>query len=249
MKRAVLFLCGIFLLCLCSCQTEQAAEPAPEKRLPPDRELTTEEALDYATPLFSYDLVNEMVEDMDAAKSAYEGYYYLMNLVVVNNYPERDYLLGSAENPNYTVKSGIHYVVYLPKEERAGMEYGDIVQVVGKISFIGSSNVLKRRADIVEVTDAHLMTKSIEISGEIVMIKNNYGGETYCNLIDSSVLSSGLGEIAVFLPDGFDCAVGDVITATGKLHSSLGNAVYARAGTSEYGLWMETPKHIEIIAP
>ena len=246
MKKLLLLLCGV-MLCLCACQAKQAQEPAPEKRLPPDRELTMEEALDYATPLFSYDLVNEMVEDMDAAKSAYEGYYYLMNLVVVNNYPERDYLLGSAEQPQDSVRSGIQYVVYLPEEERAGLKFGDIVQLIGKISCIGSSNVLKRRADIVEVTDVHLVTKSIEISGEIVMIESNYNEERFCSLIDQNVLSKGLGEIAVFLPDGFDCKAGDTVTATGKVHGSYGQVVYARPAKSEYLLWMEVPERIEII--
>ena len=246
MKKLLLLLCGV-MLCLCACQAEQAQEPAPEKRLPPDRELTMEEALEYVTPLYSYELMNEIVEDMDAAKEAYEGYYYLMNLIVEINAPDRDYLLGSAENPNYTVKSGIHYVVYLPKEERAGMEYGDIVQVVGKIPFIGSSNVLKRRADIVEVTDAHLVTKSIEITGEIVMIESNYNEERFCSLIDQNVLSKGLGEIAVFLPDGFDCKAGDTFTATGKMHGGDGHVFFARPAKSEYLLWMEVPERIEII--
>lgn len=246
MKKLLLLLCGV-ILCLCACQAQEAAEPAPEKRLPPDRELTMEEALEYATPLYSYDLVNEMVEDMDAAKSAYEGYYYLMNLVVVNTYPERDYLLANAEQPQNTVRSGIQYVVYLSEEERAGLETGDVVQVVGKISFIGSSNVLKRRADIVEVTDAHLVTKSIEITGEIVMIKSNYNEERFCSLIDQNVLSKGLGEIAVFLPDGFDCKAGDTVTATGKVHGSYGHVGVARPAASEYLLWMEVPERIEII--
>ena len=244
MKKAVLLLCGLMLLCLCACQAQEAAEPAPEKRLPPDRELTMEEALDYATPLYSYEFVNEIVEDMDTAKKNCEGYYYLMNLFVANNDPDKDYLRAIAEDPKFTFRSGVEYVLYLPKDERAELETEDIIQVVGKISGLGVSDVLKRRATVVEVSDAHCVATSFEVTGEILAIRSYIDGRRYCSLIDSDVLSSALGEIAVFLPDGFDCVVGDTITATGTLHGSIIYSTLVYPGTSEYLLCMETPESI-----
>ena len=246
MKKLLLLLCGI-ILCLSACQSKQTQKSAPEKRIPPDRELTMEEALDYATPLYSYELMNEIVEDMDAAKKNCEGYYYLMNLFVATNDPDNDYLRAIAEDPKFTFRSGVQYVLYLPKDERAELETEDIIQVVGKISSLGVSDVLKRRATVVEVSDAHCVATSFEVTGEILAIRSYKDGRRYCSLIDSDVLSSELGEIAVFLPDGFDCVVGDTITATGTLHGSIIYATLVYPET-EYLLCMETPEHIEVTA-
>ena len=241
MKKAVLLLCGLMLLCLCACQ---AGEAAPEKRLPPDRELTMEEALEYATPLYSYEFVNEIVEDMDTAKKNCEGYYYLMNLFIATNDPDNDYLRALAEDPNVTTRSGVQYVVYLPEEERANLKTGDIIQVVGRISYIGVSDVLKRSATVVEVNDAHYIKNAFEISGEVLMVETHVDGRRYCKLVDPGLFSSELGEIAVFLPEEFDCAVGDTITATGKLSGCI-ELVFIARKLSEYWLCMEVPESIK----
>ena len=229
MKNLLLLLCGI-MLCLCACQAQEAAEPAPEKRLPPDRELTMEEALEYATPLATSALADEMTEDLELAKETYEGYYYLMNFVVEVNDMDKDYVWSRLHAPIPTLyNKNVDFLLYLPEEERKGIEYGDVVQVVGKISFIGVSRKLYRTANIMEFTDAHLVTKTFQVTGRVTRKYTNYKGENRLTLVDESDSVLPDSEINIHWQPGGDFAVGDTVTATGTLvdhirHDGIGGS-------------------------
>lgn len=229
MKKLLLLLCGV-MLCLCACQAQEAAEPAPEKRLPPDRELTMEEALDYATPLATSALADEMTEDLELAKETYEGYYYLMNFVVEVNDMDKDYVWSRLHAPIPTLyNKNVDFLLYLPEEERTGIEYGDVVQVVGKISFIGVSRKLYRTANIMEFTDAHLVTKTFQVTGKVTRKYTNYKGENRLTLVDESDSVLPDSEINIHWQPGGDFAVGDTVTATGTLvdhirHDGIGGS-------------------------
>ena len=239
MKKCILFLLGMVLLfSLCSC----GGKAAEKQTVQPEGKASAQEAIENGALLYSYDLTKEIVDDIDLAKETYEGRYYLINFIVDSTFNE-DYLRGMSECPLFTVKSSVYYAAHLPEEEREGIAPGDIVQVVGKLSAIEKHF---NGATFVEFTDAHCVSKILQLSGEVQMVAANYRGERFCSLIDDGVLSPKRGETAVFLPDDCELAAGDHITVTGKLHGGENHAFFANAAYADYFIWMEIPESIEI---
>ena len=210
MKKLCFLLC-VFLLAvfLCSCQAE---EKPLQKRLPPDRELTVEEALEYAVPLSGNALAEEIEDDLELAKETYQGYYCLMNMVV-HSVTEKEYLRGHFR-PGGKYPNSVYFAVYLPEEEREGIVPGDVVQVVGKISAIEKHF---NGAIFAEITDAHCLETSFSVSGVVQLVKHNSLGK-YCIIVDDSVLPEW-GQILIYLPESSDCTEGDAVSASGKLNT------------------------------
>ena len=250
MKRVWLLLCGLILFCLCACHAEQADKSAPEKRLPPDRELTMEEALEYATPLATSALADEMTEDLELAKETYEGYYYLMNFVVVGNDPDEDYVWSRLHAPIPTLyNKNVDFLLYLPEEERTGVEYGDVVQLVGKISFIGVSKKLNRTATMMELTDAHLVTKTFQVTGKVTKKYTNYKGENRLILVDESDSVFPDSEIGIHWQPGGDFAVGDTVTATGTLVDHIRHDSIGGSALHAWLFAMDETESVELVNP
>ena len=204
-----LFVALLFAVSLCSCQ---AKEKPLQKRLPPDRELTVEEALEYAVPLSGNALAEEIADDLELAKETYQGYYCLMNMVV-HSVTEKEYLRGHFQ-PGWKYPNSVYFDVYLPEEEREGIVPGDVVQVVGKISAIEKHF---NGAIFAEITDAHCLETSFSVSGVVQLVKRNSLGK-YCIIVDDSVLPEW-GQILIYLPESSDCTEGDTVSASGKLNT------------------------------
>ena len=241
MKKISYLLCALFLtLFFCACE----AKEIPQETVQPAGKQTAEEAIDSNALLYSLDLTKEIMSDPELAKETYEGNYYLINFIV-DTVSNKDYIRGMSEHPLYTVKRAVYYAAYLPEEEREGVAIGDVIQVVGKIS-----SIEKRfnGAIFVEITDAHCLRRTFQISGEVVMIMTNYDGEKLCNLLNDGILSPAHSEVSIYLPDDCDPAVGDQITVTGKLDGAfLGKVFFASADYSDYILLMEHPESIELV--
>lgn len=242
MKKTCSFLLGLVLLfSLCSC----GGKAAEKQTVQPEGKRTAEEAIESGALLYSLDLTKEIEDDLEAAKGTYEGRYYLINFIV-DSITNKDYLRGMSENPLFTVKSSVYYAAHLPEGEREGIALGDIVQVVGKLSAIEKHF---NGATFVELTDAHCVQKTFQLSGKVQMVAANGWGDRFCSLIDDGVLSPKRGETAVFLPDDCELAAGDHITVTGKLHGGENHAFFANAAYADYFIWMEIPESIEIEGP
>ena len=231
-----LFVALLFAVSLCSCQAE---EKPLQKRLPPDRELTVEEALEYAVPLSGNALAEEIADDLELAKETYQGYYCLMNMVV-HSVTEKEYLRGHFQ-PGWKYPNSVYFAAYVQEEEREGIVPGDIVQVVGKISAIEKHF---NGAIIVEITDAHCLETSFSVSGVVQLVKHDSLERKYCIIVDDSVLPEW-GQILIYLPESSDCTEGDTISASGKLNTSFvdGRQVLDMAAG---GLSMYNPESIEI---
>ena len=223
-------------LSFCSC----VAKEVPQETVQPAGKWTAEEAIETNTPLYSRNLSKEIVDDLEAAKETYEGRYYLINFIV-DSITNESYIRGMGECPSDTVKHSVYYTAFLPAEEREGIAPGDIIQVVGKLSAIEKHF---NGATFVEFTDAHCTAKTFQVSGEVLMINHNGADEVFCSLGDSGLLSPKGEEIAIFLPEGFNLAVGDTITCTGKVHGSIGMVFLSPSSSAEL-LWMEIPESLE----
>lgn len=215
MKKLCFLLCTLILtVVLCACRGKPTQNGVLQKRLPPDRELTVEEALEYAVPLSGNALAEEIEDDMELAKETYQGYYCLMNMVV-HSVTEKEYLRGHF-HPGWKYPNSVYFDVYLPEEEREGIVPGDVVQVVGKISAIEKQF---NGAIFVEITDAHCPETSFSVSGVVQLVKYDSLGK-YCIIVDDSVLPEW-GEIIIYLPESSDCTEGDTVSASGKLNTGF----------------------------
>ena len=245
MKKVLLLLYSLLLVfSLCSCEAEEAQQGTTQ----PEGKKTAEEAIEYATPLSCPDLRDEIADDLDTAKKTYEGYYYLMNLIV-DDIRQEDYIRATFNVRGYHSNKGVYFAAYLPEEEREGIALENVIQVVGKISAIEKQF---NGAVFVEITDAHCLGMSFPVSGEIQMVDHDSLGRKYCILVDGSILSDHR-EILVYLPEDSGYAVGDTISAVGKVtirpkdNASMSVLPPTITGGYTEALFMEEPDSIEII--
>ena len=235
----------LLIFSFCSCRAEER-----QGGIQPQGLGSAEEAIQYDTPLSGPNLRDEIAEDLDLAKETYEGGYYLINLIV-DSVSHQDYIRSTFNIRGYNSNKGVYFAAYVPEEEREGIVPGNVVQIVGKLYTIEKQF---NGAVFVEFTDAHCLGTSLSVSGEIKMIDHNSLGQKHCNLVDYSILPDH-GQIVVYLPEDSDYAVGDIISATGKLqtlsytkdmptHSVLPSTV--TGGYTDL-LYMKDPESIEIV--
>ena len=238
MKKLLSLLCALILvLSLCSCQAREAETGQPEGKN------TAEEAIESGALLSTVDLIDEVEADAEAANKTYAGKYYLMNLVVSSlSYP--DVVWAGFNFSLYPpLFSNVHFTMDLPEEEREGLAIRDVLQIVGKIT-----NIEKRLNGLVfvEVSDAHCVTKTFQVSGTVQGIGILYGTDLV--IADDSGNVFPKGEITVHAPGNGSYKEGDRITATGTLRAGerLGYMVVNESAWPFY-FYMENPKSVEIV--
>ena len=239
MKKFLFLLCGLsLLLSLCSCQGTETAKTAGQ----PQGKRTAEEAIESGALLSTVDLIDEVEADAESANKTYAGKYYLMNLVVSSlSYPDVVWAGFNFMQDDHLF-SNVHFTMDLPEEEREGLAISDVLQVVGKIT-----NIEKRLNGLVfvEVSDAHCVTKTFQVSGTVVGIGILYGTELVIAEDSGNVFPKS--EITVHDPESGSYQKGDRITATGTLRAGVrqGHMVVNESAWPFY-FYMENPESVVI---
>lgn len=237
MKRFLFLLCALLLvLSLCSCQgreTEQTTgQPAGKK--------TAEEAAEDGVLLSTVDLMDEAEADPEAANRTYAGKYYLMNLVVDSISDSHVVRAGFNFRGDFSPKA-VYFTADLPEEEREGLALGDVLQIVGKIS-----NIEKHYngATYVEVSDAHCVTKTFQVSGTVRAIEYFYDNNLV--ITDDSGHVFPNSEITVDSPGSGSYKEGDRITATGTLRGGVRQG-HTFVDAYAWPFYMENSESVEIV--
>ena len=243
MKKLCFLFCMLSLLfSLCSC----GGKAAEKQTVQPEGKRTAEEAIESGVLLSTVDLMDEVEKDAESANKTYAGKYYLMNLVVDRlNDPNTVRAGFNIRGSHLSFIKSVYFTVDLSGEERKDIAYGDVLQVAGKIS-----NIEKRfnGATFVEITDARIVTKTFQISGEVKKAVHSDNWGYYLVVSDDSGNVFPDSEIRVFLQEEGNYTEGDRITATGTL---IGGLREGTAGASAYA-WpfaMDDPERMEIEGP
>ena len=240
MKKLLFLLCALILVfSLCSCQGAETAKTGGQ----PQGKRTAEEAIESGALLSTVDLIDEVEADVEAANKTYAGKYYLMNLVVSSlSYPDVVWA-GFNFSLDPPLFSNVNFTMDLPEEERESLAIRDVLQVVGKIT-----NIEKRLNGLffVEVSDAHCVTKTFQVSGTVQGIGILYGTELVIAEDSGNVFPKG--EITVHAPGNGSYQKGDRITAAGTLRAGerQGHMIVNESAWPFY-FYMENPESVEIV--
>ena len=236
MKKIVSLLCSLILiLFLCACQGG-----SHQKSGQPQGKRTAEEAVADGTLLSTVDLMDEAEADAEAANKTYAGKYYLMNLAV-DRLNDPEYIrAGFNIRYDFPLKT-VYFTADLPEEEREGLALGDVLQIVGKIAKI------EKRFNgmtFVEVSDAHCVTKTFQISGTVVAIDSAFWYSLIVSDDSGHVFPNS--EITVYPQGNGNYKEGDRITAVGTLRDGILPG-HSCVDPYAWPFYMESPESVEIV--